>query len=119
MTRTEERLRDALGAAAAQVRDDRLRPLPPPEAADTTKTPKTTLRRHMGWLGPAAAAMSVLLIVALALAMAGPGHKSHSAVNGWINFAAGRTALDRGSFSLYSERLENSPSSPRLRKWAS
>jgi hypothetical protein len=90
MTRTEERLRDALGASAARVRDDRLRPLPALEAAGTAgtaKTPETTprryklrrhtLRRHMGWLGPAAAAMSVLLIVALALALAGPSHKSH------------------------------------------
>jgi hypothetical protein len=82
MTRTEERLRDALGASAARVRDDRLRPLPAPETAETTKTPETTprrytLRRHTGWLGPAAAAMSVLLIVALALTLAGHGHKSH------------------------------------------
>jgi hypothetical protein len=88
MTRTEERLRDALGAAAAQVRDDRLSPLPAPETPETAKTPENTktpettprrytLRRHMGWLGPAAAAISVLLIVALALTLAGPGHKSH------------------------------------------
>jgi WD40-like Beta Propeller Repeat len=77
MTRTEERLRDALGAAAAQVRDDRLRPLPAPETTPETGPRRPGLRRHMGWLGPAAAAMSVLLIVALALAMAGQGHKSH------------------------------------------
>ena len=91
MTRTEERLRDALGAAAARVRDDRLRPLPAPETAETTKTPETTprrhtlrrhtlrrhtLRRHMGWLGPAAAAVSVLLIVALALTVTGHSHKA-------------------------------------------
>jgi WD40 repeat protein len=81
MTRTEERLRDALGAAAARVRDDRLRPLPAPETAETAKTPETTprrhtLRRHMGWLGPAAAAMSVLLIVALALTVTGHSHKA-------------------------------------------
>jgi len=71
MTSTEERLRDALGAAAAQVRDDRLRPLPAPE----TRPRRPALRRHMGWLGPAAAAISVLLIVALALTLTGPSHK--------------------------------------------
>jgi len=86
MTRTEERLRDALGAAAARVRDDRLRPLPTPETAETTKPPETTprrytlrrytLRRHVGWLGPAAAAISVLLIVALALTVTGHSHKA-------------------------------------------
>src|SRR6185312_4580478 len=71
MTSTEERLRDALGAAAAQVRDDRLRPLPAPE----TRPRRPALRRHMGWLVPAAAAISVLLIVALALTLTGPSHK--------------------------------------------
>jgi hypothetical protein len=89
MTRTEERLRDALGASAARVRDDRLRPLPALETAETANTPETTprrhalrwhtLRRHMGWLGPAAAAISVLLIVTLTLTLAGLGHKSHKA----------------------------------------
>ena len=86
MTRTEERLRDALGASAARVRDDRLRPLPAAETAETAKPPETTprrstlrrhaLRRHMGWLGPVAAAMSVLLIVALALTVTGHSHKA-------------------------------------------
>jgi len=71
MTSTEERLRDALGAAAALVRDDRLRPLPAPE----TRPRRPALRRHMGWLGPAAAAISVLLILALALTLTGPSHK--------------------------------------------
>jgi len=71
MTSTEERLRDALGAAAARVRDDRLRPLPAPE----TRPRRPALRRHMGWLGPAVAAISVLLIVALALTLTGPSHK--------------------------------------------
>ena len=72
MTSTEERLRDALGAAAAQVRDDRLRPLPAPE----TRPRRQAQRRHMGWLGPAAAAVSVLLIVALALTLTGQSHKT-------------------------------------------
>ena len=72
MTSTEERLRDALGAAAAQVRDDRLRPLPAPE----TRPRWQARRRHMGWLGPAAAAMSVLLIVVLAVTLTGQSHKN-------------------------------------------
>jgi hypothetical protein len=98
MTRTEERLRDALGAAATQVRDDRLRPLPAPETTETTGAPETTgttpetgprrhtlrrhtLRRHVGWLGPAAAAISVLLIVALALTLTGQSHKPTPSVS--------------------------------------
>jgi WD40-like Beta Propeller Repeat len=77
MTSTEERLRDALGAAAAQVRDDRLRPLPAPE----TRPRWQAQRRHMGWLIPAAAAMSVLLIVALALTLTGQSHKTTPSVS--------------------------------------
>jgi hypothetical protein len=77
MTSTEERLRDALGAAAAQVRDDRLRPLPAPE----TRPRWPAQRRHMGWLGPAAAAMSVLLIVALAVTLTGQSHKTTPSVS--------------------------------------
>ncbi len=63
MTRTEERLRDALTAQAAQVRDDRLRPLP--EATDPE-------RRRPAWrnaLIPVAAAASVLLVIALVVAV--------------------------------------------------
>lgn len=70
MTRTEERLRDALSASAARVRDDRLRPLPALE----TEPPRPGPRRHIGWLVPAAAAMSVLLIVALAVTLTGHRH---------------------------------------------
>jgi hypothetical protein len=77
MTSTEERLRDALGASAAQVRDDRLRPLPAPE----TRPRWPAQRRHMGWLGPAAAAVSVLLIVALALTLTGQSHKTTPSVS--------------------------------------
>ena len=77
MTSAEERLRDALGAAAAQVRDDRLRPLPEPEA----KPQRTGPRRHMGWLVPAAAAMSVLLIVVLAVTLTGQSHKNAPSVS--------------------------------------
>jgi hypothetical protein len=70
MTRTEERLRDALGAAAARVNDDRLRPLPTLEAEPRRHTPRT----HKVWLAPLAAAMSVLLVIALAVTLA---HSSH------------------------------------------
>src|SRR6185437_8926103 len=77
MTSIEERLRDALGASAAQVRDDRLRPLPAPE----TRPRWPAQRRHMGWLGPAAAAVSVLLIVALALTLTGQSRKTTPSVS--------------------------------------
>jgi len=62
MTRTEERLADALRTRAGQVRDDRLRPLP-----DQVR-PGPGIRN---WLVPAGAAAAVVLAVALALAVAG------------------------------------------------
>ncbi len=62
MTRTEERLRDALQASAGRVKDDRLRPLP--------ATGRRT-RRVRGWLIPAAAAASVVLVIAVAVALVG------------------------------------------------
>lgn len=77
MTRTEERLRDALSASAGRVRDDRLRPLPALESEPR----RSVLREHMGWLGPAAAALSVLLIVGLAVTVAGRSHQGRPSVS--------------------------------------
>jgi len=62
MTRTEDRLQDALSALAGQVRDERLRPLPAP-ARDQDRDPRRQARN--AWLIPAAAAASVLLIIAV------------------------------------------------------
>jgi hypothetical protein len=66
MTRTEERLADALGAVAAAVPEETLRPLvaPPPP------------RPRPVWLAPAAAAASVVVLAGLvtaAVAVAGSG----------------------------------------------
>lgn len=66
MTRTEDRLTDALGAAAQMVREDTLRLLYVPR-----RRPRPT------WLAPAAAALGVLLVAGLATALALgnlPGH---------------------------------------------
>jgi hypothetical protein len=69
MTRTEERLQDALHASAGRVRDDRLRPLPDVEPGAERETgPRSAWR---GWLVPAAAAVSVALIIGLAVAVTG------------------------------------------------
>ena len=46
MTRTEERLADALGAAALALREDTLRPLQGPERG----------RHRLDWIAPVAAA---------------------------------------------------------------
>jgi hypothetical protein len=78
MTRTEARLADALQASAGQVRDDRLRPLtgpgtqPAPQSApEPAPGPRLAWR---GWLAPAAAAVSVVLIIGLVLAVTGGRH---------------------------------------------
>lgn len=60
MTRTEERLADALDAAARGLREDTLRPLVMPER-----------RPHRpAWLAPVAAAAALLVVVGLAVAVA-------------------------------------------------
>jgi hypothetical protein len=61
MTRTEERLADALDAAARAVRDDTTRPLRVPERAAGRRA----------WAAPVAAAAGVLLVVGLVAALTG------------------------------------------------
>ena len=62
MTRTEERLADALAAAVSGLREDTLRPLAAPARRD---------RRWARWLAPAAAAAAVTLVVSLAAVLTG------------------------------------------------
>jgi hypothetical protein len=84
MTRTEERLGDALRASAAQVRDP-LRPLPElrPEPGQRPRAARPGWLRGggtpgwaRGWLAPVAAAVSVALVIGLALAL--------TSVPGWL-----------------------------------
>ena len=67
MTRTEDRLADALGASARTVREDLLRPPVLPPHRD---------RRWARWLAPAAAAAAVALVAVLVAALTGqaPAH---------------------------------------------
>jgi hypothetical protein len=58
MTRTEDRLTDALTAAARAVPEDTLRPLVAPPAR----------RRRPAWITPLAAALGIVLVIGLALA---------------------------------------------------
>jgi hypothetical protein len=95
MTRTEERLADALHASAARVQDDNLRPFPAPEPGTEPRarrpapepgteprarrrapepgTERRARRRAAWrpWLVPAAAAASVALVIGLAVAVTG------------------------------------------------
>jgi hypothetical protein len=72
MTRTEDRLTDALAAAARRVPDETLRPLIVPQPQG----------RRSAWLAPVAAAAGVTLVVGLAVAVSrqlpgsGPGSGS-------------------------------------------
>lgn len=70
MTRTEERLADALDAAARALREDTLRPLLVPERP----------RRGSALAAPLAAAAALLLVVGLGVAVAGhlPGSERQS-----------------------------------------
>jgi hypothetical protein len=69
MNTTEERLADALRAAAGTVRPESLRPLAThdPERLRGVRLPR---RRHITWLAPAAAAAAVAAVVGLSVALA-------------------------------------------------
>ena len=62
MTRTEERLTDALGAAASRLREETLRPL---------SVPPRRGRRSARWMAPIAATASVLLVIGVVVGLAG------------------------------------------------
>ena len=70
-------VRSSLHASAGRVREDRLRPLPVLEPDSGHQSgPRQAWR---GWLVPAAAAVSVTLIIVLAVALTGhPGHPAAS-----------------------------------------
>jgi hypothetical protein len=81
MSRTEERLADALHASADRVRDDRLRPFP---ALEPDARPGARHRAAWrAWLVPVAAAASVALIIGLAVAVTrGPQQAGHGPASG-------------------------------------
>ena len=76
MSRTQDRLADALGAAAAAVREESLRPL---DAARRLRA-----RRRLRVLAPAAAAVSVLLVIGLALALSPSARPDSAAAGGGV-----------------------------------
>jgi hypothetical protein len=70
MTRTEERLRDALRASASRIRDEELRSLVAPEVPglrDVPEPDRLRAARRRGWVVPLAVAASVALIVGAAV----------------------------------------------------
>jgi hypothetical protein len=89
MTRTEERLSDALHASADRVRDDRLRPLPVEPGAG----------RKTAWLIPVAAAASVVLVIAAAVALA--GGPRNAAVPGADRGGSGGTSITAAGAPKY------------------
>src|ERR1700728_4554465 len=90
MTRTEERLSDALHASADRVRDDRLRTLP--AAGRTTK-------RARVWLIPVASAASVVLVIAAAVALV--GGPRNAAVPGADRGGSGGTGITAAGAPKY------------------
>ncbi len=80
MTRTEDRLTDALTAAARAVPQETLRPLIAPPAR----------RRQPAWLAPAAAALGIVLVVGVALAV---GSRVGRSGAGFSAAAAGAAAV--------------------------
>jgi hypothetical protein len=98
MTRTEERLGDALRASAAQVRDGRLRPLPELRSGPGPRTARRGWRpgAWRSWLTPVAAAVSVALVIGLALTLTSvPGRLVGRAPASRGGTAAGATDLPR------------------------
>jgi hypothetical protein len=72
MTRTEERLFDALLAKASAVRDEALRPLAEPQPHAKRSAARRESRGHRGrrgWLAPLASAVAVMLVAALAVTL--------------------------------------------------
>ena len=72
MTRTEERLFDALLAKASAVRDEALRPLAEPQPHAKRSAAHRESRGHRGrrgWLAPLASAVAVMLVAALAVTL--------------------------------------------------
>jgi hypothetical protein len=109
MTRTEERLRDALGASAGRVRDERLRPLPAPEP----RAGRHAAHRHSirAWLTPLAAAVSVVLIVGVVLALtggrkpaspAGPPGSGVTSIPGYFAAVTEVNGANQSSAAVYS-----------------
>jgi hypothetical protein len=93
MTRTEERLQDALHASAARVEDQRLRPLAGPEPR------RARARWWRAWGAPLAAAASVALVIGLVVTVtAGP---RRTAGNGPSPATPGRGEVTAGSVPKY------------------
>jgi hypothetical protein len=106
MTKTEERLRDALHASASRAHDDRLRPLRAPQPGSGEEPSRTMWR---SWLAPVAAAVSVALVVGLALALTGgPVHPAGSA--GQASPTSGRATVSLPRY--YVEFIPSSQNSP-------
>jgi hypothetical protein len=110
MTRTEERLHDALHAEADRVRDDRLRPLP---GLGPGAEPGRRRRPAPAWLIPAAAAASVVLVIGLVMVVT--GGPRHPAGSGRTSAAAGRTGSAGAGFPTYFVQLTGkTPPGPTL-----
>ena len=136
MTRTEERLADALRASAARVRDERLCPLPEldPEPARGTARRGQAAGAWRGWLVPAAAAVSVALVIGLAVTLTGvPSRVAGAPQGGRSGPIIGATSIPRYSVqvtgpnpaattveirSVWAGALVASAPSPRSAGWA-
>jgi DNA-binding beta-propeller fold protein YncE len=99
MTATEDRLKEALAAAAGTVREDALRPLTIPERRR---------RRRLRLLAPLAAAAAVLLIVGLEVGIGrtpAPPQRSGTVIPAMLHAGFGRfptgVALDAASGTMY------------------
>src|SRR5215470_10970566 len=99
MTATEDRLREALAAAASAVREDTLRPLTVPERGP---------RRWPRLLAPVAAAAAVLLIVGVEFGigrMPTPPPRPHAGIPAVLNVPFGEfpsgVALDAAAGTMY------------------
>jgi hypothetical protein len=101
MTRTEERLADALHASASRVQDDRLRPFPGTERQSSRRA------AWRPWLVPAAAAAAVALVIGLAVAVTGGPVRTGQSLA-----VPGRAVGTAASFPKYFVEFVPGPSGP-------
>jgi hypothetical protein len=112
MNDIDDRIRDALRAAAGEIREQDLRPAPPPHSSTIARD-----RRTIRWLAPTLAAAAVAAVVATSAALSGSPNDAHhvrpgghsAPVNRPTSSASGSTSPSPASTTVQASRAPASP----------